>query len=373
MQYDAEKIENSVTPLISIIIPVYRVERYILRCLKSVKQQNFDEMEVILVDDCGDDNSIPIAKKFIAGDPRFRIIRNEKNLSLGPARDRGLKKAIGKYIFFLDSDDYLAPGALQKIYGIAEKTQADVIAFQMLHLHKFTKRIYPEFSCNVIATGKEFLPAFLMTRNSSEESIPNIEGYECNKLFRRTLLTENHIHHLPQRVLGEDFYFIIQVLFFAKKVICIPETLYFYDRRNSSSLTAQTNLDFFATCFLPIVESKLFLQKHGEWSPWLEKRFLMHIYRFFYFETLIRLSFFSNRFNRKLISVLSDCLTKYQLWQEDPALWNGFEPFFEVLCSNIKQLEWPFSFYKLKLLKLKVYYIPLWLVRLKKKFFPAKN
>lgn len=359
-------------PLISVIIPVFRVERYILRCLESVKQQDFESLEVILVDDCGDDNSIPLAEKWIAGDPRFRIVRNERNLSLGPARDRGVKEATGEYILFLDSDDYLMPGALKTIYGAARENQADVAAFQARHLHRFTQRIYPQFSRSVCAPGREFLSAFLMTIGETEKSVPNIEGYECNKLFLRSLITGNNIHHLPRRVLGEDFYFITQILFYAQKVVCIPETLYIYDRRNSGSLTAQRDLELFASCFIPIAESRVFLQQHGGWSPSLEKRFYMHIYRFFYFETLIRLSFFSDHLNRKLISTITSSLQKYDLWREQPELWCSLEPFFHILLPDIRQTGKAPSLLRLKLLKLKVYYIPLWLVRAKKKFFRGK-
>ena len=361
------------TPIISIIIPVFRVERYIRRCLNSVQKQNFEAMEVILVDDCGGDASISIARKLLGEDSRFRIIRNERNLGQGPARDRGVQAARGEYLLFLDADDYLADNTLERLFTAANQDQPDVIAFQARHLHRFSRRTYPEFPRRVSGSGREFLPAFLMT-GTPEKNFPNIENYEWNKLIRRTLIADNHIHHLPERLLGEDFYFTTQLLVFARKVLWLPETLYFYDRRNTGSLTAQTDLDFFATCFFPIAESRTFLQQHEAWSPEVEKRFFMHIYRHFYFETLLRLSFVSDHFNRRLLQTVSSGLKQYDLWREQPELWRGFEPVYIALRSKH---ELPptgkCSMLKLKLLKLKIYHLPRWLVRLKKKLFRQKK
>lgn len=354
-------------PLISVIIPVFRVKDYILRCLKSVKKQNFTSMEVILIDDCGDDASIPFAKKFIGNDPRFRIVRNEKNLGQGPARDRGVKEAEGEYILFLDADDYLADDTLKKLDAVVQQDQPDVIVFQARHLHRFSRRTYPEFSNRLSGSGQEFLPAFLMT-GTPHPVFPNVENYEWNKLIRRTLITRNRICHLPEPLLGEDFYFTAQLLIYAGKVVCLPKTLYYYERRNTGSMTAQTNLRFFATCFLPMTATRTFLQSHGAWEPELEERFYMHIYRYFYFETLNRLSFFSDRFNRELIQTVSSGLRKHDLWREQPELWRGFEPVYFLLTAAATQSggRTP-SLWKLKLLKIKVYYIPRWVVRIKKK------
>ena len=279
-------------PLISVIIPVFHVEHYIVRCLKSVQQQKFASLEVILVDDCGNDNSIPTARKFIGGDSRFRIVRNKKNLGLGPARDRGVKEARGEYILFLDADDYLTDDALETLCDAVLQDEADITVFQARHLHRFSQRIYPEFPDRINGSGRDFLPAFLMTR-TPHPIFPNVENYEWNKLIRRNLIIRNEIRHLPDPLLGEDFYFTTQLLMYADKVVCLPKTLYCYERRNAGSLTARSDLRFFATCFRPIVEVRNFLQQHGAWTQELETRFYMHIYRYFYFEILNRLSFFS--------------------------------------------------------------------------------
>ena len=110
--------------IVSIIIPVYKVEAYIERCLLSVMRQTYHDsaFECILVDDCSPDNSILIAQKLINGYHGiidFKIIRNDKNRGLSVARNRGMEQVSGKYLFFLDSDDYLREDCLQVMLEIA--------------------------------------------------------------------------------------------------------------------------------------------------------------------------------------------------------------------------------------------------------------
>ncbi|RDU58688.1 hypothetical protein CQA42_01940 [Helicobacter sp. MIT 99-5507] len=102
-----DKTKKLTTPFISIIIPVYNVEKYISRCLESCINQSFSDIEILLIDDCGNDNSISIAKSFAKKDCRIRIIKNEKNLGLFHTRIVGEKEAKGLYLLHLDSDDYI--------------------------------------------------------------------------------------------------------------------------------------------------------------------------------------------------------------------------------------------------------------------------
>ncbi|MFW5517943.1 MAG: glycosyltransferase family 2 protein [Segatella copri] len=113
---------------ISIIILVYNVEQYIEECLMSVTNQSITEgIECILVDDCGQDNSAAIAKRFVdsyQGDIRFTFIQREKNGGLSAARNTGIKAATGKYVYFLDSDDCLVPSAIETLISIGDKNGA---------------------------------------------------------------------------------------------------------------------------------------------------------------------------------------------------------------------------------------------------------
>jgi len=115
---------------VTVGFPVYNVEHYVYRSLESVLNQDFDDYEVIVVDDCGTDNSMVVIKELINNHPngdKVRIISHEKNAGLAEARNTTIKNAKGKYIYFLDSDDYITPNALSTLYSAAEKYQVDVV------------------------------------------------------------------------------------------------------------------------------------------------------------------------------------------------------------------------------------------------------
>lgn len=114
---------------ISVGMPIWGVERYIQRCLESVLNQDFDDMEVLVVDDCGPDKSIDIAENIKKNHPKgniIRIIHQPQNMGCWAARNRILEEAKGKYILLIDSDDYFAEGAIPALYNQAEKTGAEI-------------------------------------------------------------------------------------------------------------------------------------------------------------------------------------------------------------------------------------------------------
>ena len=114
---------------ITVGMPVWGVEKYIKRCLLSIINQDFDDMEVLVIDDCGTDHSIDIAKELATTHPKgdkIRIIRQPQNMGCWAARNRVLDEAQGKYIFLIDSDDYLFENAIPKLYQKAEETQVEV-------------------------------------------------------------------------------------------------------------------------------------------------------------------------------------------------------------------------------------------------------
>lgn len=116
------------TPKISVVIPVYNVERYLAECVDSVLVQSFGDYEIILVDDGATDSSGQICDEYANKDPRVRVIHRQ-NGGLSAARNTGLDAAAGDYVYFLDSDDYIAPDTLQKLHALAEREGADVVFF----------------------------------------------------------------------------------------------------------------------------------------------------------------------------------------------------------------------------------------------------
>ena len=117
--------------MISIIVPIYKVENYIERCVRSLLEQTYIGIEYIFVDDCSPDSSISILKKVIKEYPtridQIKIISHEKNMGLPAARNTGLKMAIGDYIFHCDSDDYVEKDMIEKMYQTAKEKDADIV------------------------------------------------------------------------------------------------------------------------------------------------------------------------------------------------------------------------------------------------------
>lgn len=119
---------------ISIIIPVYNVEKYLSQCLDSCIHQTLNDIEIICVDDCSPDNSYLILEKYISLDERIKIIKHETNKGLGAARNTGISVARGEYVWFIDSDDYIATEACQLLYDTAKKQDIDILCFNAVNV-----------------------------------------------------------------------------------------------------------------------------------------------------------------------------------------------------------------------------------------------
>ena len=120
--------------LISIIIPVYKVEKYLKRCVDSVIGQTYPNLQIILVDDGSPDNCPQICDEYAAQDKRIEVI-HQANAGVSNARNNGLKVAKGDYILFIDSDDYIAPDMCEKMLAFAQQTQADIVVCDSLMLY----------------------------------------------------------------------------------------------------------------------------------------------------------------------------------------------------------------------------------------------
>ena len=219
-------------PSVSIIVPIYKVEQYIARCLDSIKEQTFTDYEVIMIDDGSPDRSGEIAERYTA-DPRFRLFR-QSNAGVGAVRNRGLFLARGEYIAFVDSDDMIKPDHLDKLYSAAAKGNADIVCCSY---------------CCCDENGKHLRPSMIRKHRgvyNAERLIGNIlrdisiRRYMCTKLWRRSLFIDNGII-FPERMFEDTR--VIPILFYhAKKISVITDTTYIYTRRAGSitSLTSES-------------------------------------------------------------------------------------------------------------------------------------
>lgn len=209
-------------PKISVIVPVYRVEQYLPRCLDSIVAQTFTDWECILIDDGSPDNSGVICDEYAKQDSRFVVIHQENKGSAG-ARNTGLEKCSGKYIICVDSDDWVEPDYLEQLYGKAMATDADIVG------------------CNLI---KEFPHKSIPTKNMLPENsaicvggllLGKIQGWLHVKMIRRSLLIDNNISWVEGLDLWEDVLFSLKVFTCAERISNVDEFLYHY-RFNKQSL-----------------------------------------------------------------------------------------------------------------------------------------
>ena len=209
---------------LSIIIPVYNVERYLPMCLDSVVKQSLSDYEVILVDDCSTDGSGRICDEFAAKYPEFSVIHQE-NQGVSAARNQGMKEAKGNYILFLDSDDFLVAGSLQSVLRMAENNNLDVMGFGIRHVPDESKDflnqtdIIPQ-TVEVI-TGVEYI-----SRHAYEAQV-------WWYIVSRSLLIDNQIE-FPIGHMLEDAAFNIRVFTKACRMAQIPNAIYCYRDRSES-------------------------------------------------------------------------------------------------------------------------------------------
>lgn len=208
---------------ISVVVPIYGVEAYIADCARSLLSQSWACAEFIFVNDGTPDHSMDVLAEVIAEYPgREVVIVNQENRGLPQARKAGILKATGDYIMHVDSDDWLAPGALEKLAQKALETDADVI-------HYFVKKVRANGSSH-ISKDKDYGDPQVYAREIVRF---HSHGFMCNKLMKRSLY-EKEIFY-PRYNMHEDMVLSCQLLAGARSLVLIPEPLYLYRRDNPDS------------------------------------------------------------------------------------------------------------------------------------------
>lgn len=206
----------------SIIVPIYNVEKYLERCIESLLKQNFDDYEVILVNDGSSDGSNLICKKYLDNN-KVRYYE-KKNGGLGDARNYGIERAKGEYLIFIDSDDYVVANLLECIDQAIEKYNGDVVIFNYMLVNMQDELLYIE---------KQFLDPNKILSVKTNKELLLIGPSACNKVFKKQLFIENNIR-FPVKVWYEDLRTTAKVLACAERIVYIDEELYHYFVRPGS-------------------------------------------------------------------------------------------------------------------------------------------
>lgn len=219
----------------SIIIPVYNVEKYIVRCLKSVAAQTYENIECVIVNDCTPDSSFLKAEQFVAEQQgccpnvEFRLTAHSVNKGLSEARNTGVRLATGEYIYFLDSDDAITPTAIASMVAVAEQggmpdmVYADCVT---VDIDGTRKPLDPAASHPSMYTNQDIL------RGNLTNQWPRIA---CNKLVRRSIFTEAGKWFMPG-LLHEDELWTFEVATVMRKVLYCPKVTYLYYIGDTNSI-----------------------------------------------------------------------------------------------------------------------------------------
>lgn len=212
--------------MISVIIPIYKVERFIYRCAVSLMEQTFANVEYIFVDDATPDNSIEVLEGVIARYPgrkgQCHILHHDYNKGLPAARDTGLAVAKGEYIFHCDSDDFVEPDMLEKMYKTAKENDADIVWCDWYLSFEKNERYMKQLE-------------FFSPVDALKGMLSGVMKYNVwNKLVRRSLYEDNNIQFPAGCGMGEDMT-MLRLFARANKVVYIPEAFYHYVKLNDNA------------------------------------------------------------------------------------------------------------------------------------------
>ncbi|NIZ40089.1 glycosyltransferase [Entomospira entomophila] len=235
--------------LVSIIVPFYNVDPYFRRCLDSIVNQTYENLEIILVNDCSPDNSIDIAREYAQKDSRIIIIEHEKSLHVGGARNTGLVVARGEYVWFIDSDDMISsPYAVDHLLSIAENNHADVVLFNAQTLHEDGAvsefyNLYPYVSSQVFNEHRPFYPFFYDVVVNNIRTSTYFDAEVWNKFFRISFVRQYQFTFLEHTV-HQDVP-ILMILPLAQRVVQVPYSYYYYYQRQGSTMNSPPRADYF--------------------------------------------------------------------------------------------------------------------------------
>lgn len=221
--------------LISVIVPVYNVEKYLERCLDSILRQTYTNLEILVIDDGSKDNSGKICDEYEAKDSRIKVI-HKINGGLSDARNAGLKIATGEYIGFVDSDDYIADDMFETLYNLSENNSADISIVSFYEIYKD----------KIIGVRNDKT----LTKMTKEEALKellidtNIQSYAWNKLFKKELFEGLNF---PVGKNFEDIATTVLLFEKAENVVVLQEPKYYYLRRDDSIIghrNSKTYIDY---------------------------------------------------------------------------------------------------------------------------------
>lgn len=224
------------SPRVSIVVPIYNVEKYLSECIDSIISQTHSNLEIILVNDGSTDGCADLCDEYAKKDNRIKVI-HKKNGGLSDARNKGLELSTSDYISFVDSDDYIDQNYVKNLLRSLIDTDADISCCGYYPAYDNGRLVKRNLKSSKIFTGVEAIANILTPDNVCEVSA-------CNKLYRRSLFVDNNILY-PEGKINEDLFVIYRLFYYSKSVSYINEPLYLYRQRSGSIMRSKFNMKRF--------------------------------------------------------------------------------------------------------------------------------
>ena len=229
--------EQSKSPLVSVLVPVYNVEAYIARCVRSVLDQTYSNLEFIFVDDGCTDSSIDILKAVIDESSRYQnkctIIHHGQNKGLAAARNTAMANCHGEFVFHVDSDDWVEPDAVELLVKNQQETGADLVYTRGYYKHD---KEALKIDCHGWSNDKDYT----LTNILQDKATICV----WSKLIKRNLYTDNAIECDERGSFYEDYQVLTRLVYYSQEMACLDAFIYHYDRSNPSSFCANITNNF---------------------------------------------------------------------------------------------------------------------------------
>lgn len=246
-------------PKVSVIVPVFNVERFLPQCVDALTNQTLQDIELIFVDDGSSDGSKLILDDAACADKRIRVLHQLQNTNAGAARNAGLDVARGEYLSILDSDDFFEPNMLEDAYNRAKQHDADVVLYRG---DRFYEAIQKYVDVPWMLNVKKFPKNYVFPPNDVQPNIfRSMVGWTWDKLFRRRHIEENGIRFQEQRIFN-DMFFVYAAVLSAKRITILDEVLVHQRKRGGGSLS-DTRAKYLSCLFDAIMALGAFLDERG--------------------------------------------------------------------------------------------------------------
>lgn len=219
-------------PLVSIIVPVHNAAGYLNRCLDSISKQDYRNIEVILVNDGSEDESLSICQDYQRKDTRFRVI-DKPNTGVSDTRNQGIAAATGKYLQFVDSDDWITEHATRTMACAAESTGSDMVITHFYRIVGKRMTLQGHIKAEEVMERQQFAEYMM------EAPANFYYGVMWNKLFRRDIVEQHNIRCMVGLNWCEDFIFNLEYLQYADRICSIPIPIYYYVKTKGSLIATE--------------------------------------------------------------------------------------------------------------------------------------